>query len=135
MNVRLHTSNDEENTSTNKDEAEGLLFVHVVFITVINGKICTIVIIVYGILGCIDDKALCNTSGAPRKFLHSIFNLFELMNGLRDLCCRLGERPRNVAPPVVVECNSDGRFPGFQEHWAFTLGCINSCDGDDFFTH
>ena len=135
MNVRLHTSNDEENTSTNKDEAEGLLFVRVVFITVINGKICAIVISVHGILGCIDDKALCNTSGAPRKFLRSIFNLFELMNGLRDLCRGLGERPRNVAPAVVVECNSDGGFPGFQERWAFTLGCIDSCNGDDFFTH
>ena len=135
MNVRLHTSNNEENMSTNKDEAEGLLFIHVIFITVINSKICAIIISVHGILGCIDDKALCNTSGAPRKFLRSIFNLFELMNGLHDLCRGLGERPRNVAPAVVVECNSDGGFPRFQERWAFTLGCIDSCNGDDFFMH
>ena len=113
MNVRLHTSNNEENTSTNKDKAEGLLFVHVVFITVVNSKIYMIVIIVHGILGCIDDKTLCNLSGAPREFLCSIFNLFELMNGLCDLCHRLGERPRNVTPAVIVECNSDGGFPRF----------------------
>ena len=131
MNVRLHTSNDEENMSTNKDEAERLLFICVVFITVINGKIYVIVIIVHGILGCIDDKTLCNLSGAPREFLCSIFNLFELMNGLCNHCCGLGERPRNVTPAVVIECNSDGGFPGFQERWAFTLGCIDSCNGDD----
>ena len=100
-----------------------------------NSKICAIIIIVHGILGRIDDKALCNLSGAPRKFLCSIFNLFELMNGLHDLCHGLGERPRNVTPAIIIECNSDRGFPGFRDCWGFTLGCIDSCDGDDSFTH
>ena len=105
---------------------KNLLFFHVIFITVINDKICVSIVIVHGILGGIGDNALCNSSSAPRKFLRGVFNFFELMNGLCDLRCGLGERPRNLAPAVIVELHSNGRLLRFCECGAFTLGCINS---------
>ena len=120
----------------------GLLQVVVFFYAIIICKVGPVIIIVIHMVmqpNC--SKTFQNPSVSPSVLLGSFFNLFKLVNWLRDPGHRLSERTRHLTPAVIIECNSYIGLPAsvdvdrFWEGRALRIRFTDGLNSDDAITN